>query len=273
MDPHQLQKIAPALLKAQIAVGAALKSSTNPYFKSSYADLTAVIEAVKEPLNENDIVFLQLVQTAEDCPLIETASTAPDGTGVSRTSPAYSSVVETILLHSSGEQISTLTPVFCNKPNDPQAFGSGITYVKRYALQAILGLPTEDDDGNEASAPAKPPKKQKKKDSPAIAYSDRQLLLRTTILNLMEAGKTVSYNAGANLHKLEDEAVPSSNNAKGLACKVICKALTAYINTDNKYVTGIAEVAKVKDDQLERAIERATKFSQEIQKCSSSDTQ
>ena len=61
-------------------------------------------------------------------------------------------VIDTILLHESGQYLSTITPVFCKKPDDPQAFGSGVTYSKRYALQAMLGLPTEDDDAEKATA-------------------------------------------------------------------------------------------------------------------------
>jgi len=127
---EQISNLASALLKAQEDIGVALKTATNPYFKSSYADLRVVIDAVKEPLNKHGISFLQAVDKAngEDLP-----------------------VIDTILLHESGQYLSTRTPVFCAKPNDPQAFGSGITYSKRYALQALLGLPTEDDDGNAAT--------------------------------------------------------------------------------------------------------------------------
>ena len=126
---ENITNLAAALLKAQKEMGTALKDSKNPYFKSSYADLKAVIEAIKEPLNNNGIRFLQAVNGA--------------GEGMP--------VVETMLLHESGQFLCTRTPVFCAKPNDPQAFGSGVTYSKRYALQAFLGLPTEDDDGNKGS--------------------------------------------------------------------------------------------------------------------------
>lgn len=134
---EKIDLISKALCEAQKEVGAAIKGSKNPYFKSNYADLTAVIDSVKEPLNSHGISFLQLVNSSEN-----------------------GDTVETILLHESGQYISTETKVYCAKPNDPQAFGSGITYSKRYALQAALGLPTEDDDGNAASGktttPAKP---------------------------------------------------------------------------------------------------------------------
>ena len=126
---EDIKAISVALLKAQKEIGAALKNAKNPYFKSNYADMKAVIEAIKEPLNKNGITFLQAVNGA--------------GEGMP--------VVETMLLHESGQYLCSKAPVYCQKPNDPQAFGTGITYTKRYTLQAFLGLPTEDDDGNAAS--------------------------------------------------------------------------------------------------------------------------
>lgn len=125
---EKIDLLSKALVLAQKEISCAVKESKNPFFKSSYASFTAVVNAVKEPLNRNGIAFMQLVN-----------SNGHD-------------FVETILLHESGQFISTETAVHCAKPNDPQAFGSGITYTKRYALQAVLGLPTEDDDGNAASA-------------------------------------------------------------------------------------------------------------------------
>lgn len=127
----QISNLAAALLKAQKEIGYAAKGAENPFYHSTYADLSSVIQSVKDPLNNNGITFLQAV----------------DGSDVEG-----SPVVDTILLHESGQYISTRTPVYCNKPNDPQAFGSGITYAKRYALQALMGLPTADDDGEAAMA-------------------------------------------------------------------------------------------------------------------------
>jgi hypothetical protein len=121
-------EISKALLSAQKKIIGAIKNAENPFLKSEYADLKSVIEAVKPSLNEYGIVFMQAVNMDGAIPIIET-----------------------MLLHESGQFISSKTPVYCTKPNDPQAFGSGITYSKRYALQALLGLPTEDDDGNAAS--------------------------------------------------------------------------------------------------------------------------
>ena len=124
-----ITKIAPALLKAQKAIKAALKDSTNPHFKSKYADLSSVIDAVKEPLNANGIMYLQGVEDAEN--------------GVA---------VETMLLHESGEWLSSTIKIPATK-HDAQGYGSATTYARRYGLQAMCGVPAEDDDGNAASKP------------------------------------------------------------------------------------------------------------------------
>lgn len=129
-----IKEISGALLKAQIAIKAALKDSTNPHFKSKYADLSSVIDAVKGPLNSNGITFLQPVSFNE--------------TGV---------CVETVLLHHSGEWISGALCIPSTK-QDAQGVGSAISYGRRYGLQAMCGVPAEDDDGNAAvaSKPAEP---------------------------------------------------------------------------------------------------------------------
>jgi hypothetical protein len=124
-----ISKIAPALLKAQKAIKAALKDAANPHFKSKYADLSSVVDAVKGPLNDAGITFLQGVEDAEN--------------GVA---------VETMLLHESGEWLSSTIKIPASK-QDAQGYGSATTYARRYGLQAMCGVPAEDDDGNAASKP------------------------------------------------------------------------------------------------------------------------
>jgi hypothetical protein len=123
-----IKELAAALHKAQGKIKAALKDSTNPHFKSKYADLSSVIEAVKQPLLDAGLVFTQGVHDAEG--------------GVA---------IETMLLHTSGEWLSSTLRIPATK-QDAQGFGSAITYGRRYGLQAICGVPAEDDDGNAATA-------------------------------------------------------------------------------------------------------------------------
>lgn len=121
-------KIAPALLAAQKLIGAAKKDAKNPFFKSSYADLGAVMEVCKQPLNDNGLVVLQPVGRDE-----------------------IGAYVETWIIHESGEFMSERTPVVVKSQNDPQALGSAITYSRRYGLQSFGFIPAEDDDGNRAT--------------------------------------------------------------------------------------------------------------------------
>lgn len=123
-----IKELAAALHKAQKGIKAALKDSTNPHFKSKYADLSSVIDAVKQPLLDAGIVFTQGVHDAEG--------------GVA---------IETMLLHTSGEWLSSTLRIPATK-QDAQGFGSAITYGRRYGLQSICGVPAEDDDGNAATA-------------------------------------------------------------------------------------------------------------------------
>jgi len=126
-----LTKIAPELVKAQSEMSNAVKDSKNPFFKSSYADINSVREACIPSLNKHGITALQ-------------PTVFRDG----------KSFVQTLLLHESGEYISSLTEIICNKQNDAQSHGSGVSYARRYGLQSMCNLGSSDDDGNEASAPA-----------------------------------------------------------------------------------------------------------------------
>ena len=124
---QQIDKLAPALLKAQTEMSNAVKDSKNPFFKSKYADLNAIREAAHPSLNSNEIIVLQ--------PMIQ-----KDG----------KSYVRTLLMHSSGQYIGSDTEVVCSKPNDPQAYGSAVSYARRYGLQALVSLGAEDNDAEEA---------------------------------------------------------------------------------------------------------------------------
>lgn len=123
-----MERIAAALVKAQRAFGPALKSSTNPHFRSKYADLSACVEAVVDALNANGIA---LVQRTSEC---------ADGV-----------IVTTVFVHESGEMMDSGPLHVPAAKNDPQGYGSALTYARRYSLMAACGIAPEDDDGNAAS--------------------------------------------------------------------------------------------------------------------------
>lgn len=124
------KSIATAFVKAQQAFGPALKSSQNPHYKSKYADLSACVEAVVDALNGNGIAFFQRTYACES--------------GVT---------VETVFLHTSGETLSSGPLHVPASKQDPQGYGSALTYARRYSLMAACGIAPEDDDGNAASKP------------------------------------------------------------------------------------------------------------------------
>jgi len=123
-------KIFQAFIAAQKQFGPALKTSTNPHFRSRYADLSACVEAVIDSLNSNGIGLVQITHPCES--------------GVT---------VETILIHESGQTMSSGSLHLPASKQDAQGYGSALTYARRYSLMAICGIAPEDDDGNKASKP------------------------------------------------------------------------------------------------------------------------
>lgn len=119
-------KLAEALSKAQGQIRGALKDSSNPFFKSKYADLASVLEAFREPFSSNGLALVQI------------PGNSPTGVAV-----------ETILMHSSGEWVSGVISVKPAK-DDAQGLGSVITYLRRYSAAAFSGVAQIDDDGEAA---------------------------------------------------------------------------------------------------------------------------
>jgi hypothetical protein len=124
-----IKEIATALCKFQGEVEKIKKGNTNPFFKSKYASLSDILNVIREPLTDNGLSFVQF--------------------------PSGEHGLCTMIMHTSGEWINE---TYFMKPtkDDPQGAGSVITYQRRYALGAILGLNIdEDDDANKASEPVK----------------------------------------------------------------------------------------------------------------------
>ena len=119
-----------ALAAAQAQMGKAIKDSTNPAFRSRYADLASVMDACLPALNANGVAVYQ--------------PTIDDDTG---------RFVETILAHESGETIRCRVPLIVQK-NDMQGYGSAVIYARCYGLMCMAGIAPEDDDGNAAAKAA-----------------------------------------------------------------------------------------------------------------------
>lgn len=142
---EQINELAEALAKAQGQIEGAKKDSANPFFKSKYADLASVWEACRVQLSSNGLSVTQCPEESEN--------------GIA---------IETMLLHSSGQWIKSRYTMPVSKL-DAQAVGSAITYARRYALSAIIGIAPEDEDGNSA-AKARPEEKVKNKTDPLPEY-------------------------------------------------------------------------------------------------------
>ena len=126
MKSETIGKLAAALSKVQANLKGAVKDSSNPFYKSKYADLESVWEACREQLAINELSVAQPMAIV-------------DGRNA----------IETVLMHSSGEWISGVQLLSEVKP-DPQATGSAITYARRYALAAMIGIIQTDDDAESA---------------------------------------------------------------------------------------------------------------------------
>lgn len=126
-----IKELAGALSKAQGEIKGALKDADNPFFKSKYADLASVVEAIRAPLAKHGIAYVQLTVPSEKEEV----------------------QVETVLMHESGEWVSGIIAVPVSKA-DAQGYGSALTYARRYGLAAAVGVAPEDDDGNAAAKAA-----------------------------------------------------------------------------------------------------------------------
>ena len=130
---ESIAALAAALATAQGSMKGAVKDSANPFFKSKYADLASVVEAIRGAFSANGLSYIQTIQPSDRDEVR----------------------VETMILHSSGEWISCGVLALPVSKVDAQGYGSALTYARRYSLSAAVGVAPEDDDGNAATM-AKP---------------------------------------------------------------------------------------------------------------------
>jgi hypothetical protein len=126
MQSENINEITLSLIRLQSELDFASKDSSNPFFKSKYADLATVWATCRDLLTKNNLAVVQQMD------ILETKN-----------------VLITSLIHSSGQWFKSIAPLNPVK-NDPQGYGSAITYMRRYSLCAILGIIQDDDDGERA---------------------------------------------------------------------------------------------------------------------------
>ena len=219
--------IAGALAKAQAEMKSAKKNQDNPYFKSVYADLASCYEACREPLTKNGIAVFQGIEDSID---------------------GESVTLNTMLLHSSGEWLSSSLRMPLLK-KDPQAVGSVITYARRYGLSAAIGLASEDDDAESGMVRGSVPSPAQK------AYQSKQAV--TQKQETQSAEKTPSQkdllvkrlyyilcNADQGLGMGKDQIFPYISNVLG---KSISKF--ADVTEDEIKLVGITAQDEVKHNK------------------------
>lgn len=190
-----MSNIAAAFVKAKRQFGPALKCKTNPAFKSKYADLAACLEAVDDALLANGISLIQ--------------ETFEDQTGVT---------VETVFLHESGESLRCGKLHVPAAKQDPQGYGSALSYARRYSLMSSCGIAAEDDDGNAASKHHEPPK-------PA-GLSESQITDLLTAINDAKTGRELKAAYEVAEAAAGDDSVAIARFVKAIEAKK-AKALAA----------------------------------------------
>ena len=173
-------ELAKALNKAQAEFKPAKKSGFNPFHKNKYSDLSDIIDSIRNPLAKYGLSYCQF----------------PIGNN-----NEYG--VETILMHSSGEWLSEKIML---KPKEinPQAAGSAISYARRYALQGILGIPTEDDDANSATSLNKNKNQSKQMDEPKQEPKPQETIPDIVTVNWITACNDIKELSNA-FNKLPDK--------------------------------------------------------------------
>lgn len=175
-----MKQIAAALVKAQKEFEPARKQSNNPHFRSKYASLENCVDAVLSALNSNGIF---LCQPCHDC---------ADGV-----------MVETVFIHESGEMFSAGKLHVPAAKQDPQGYGSALTYARRYSLLSACGIAPEDDDGNAATTAVNSQPKQQ---------TDAAKLYKDLLHSIQNAKNLDDLNRA--YAQVEDAAIPDAGKVK-----------------------------------------------------------
>lgn len=164
---ESIKELATALAKAQAVMAGAKKDNVNPHFKNKYADLESVWDAARKPLSDNGLSVVQIPMGISERGYLQ---------------------VRSVLMHVSGEYIGGTIEIPAKL--DAQGVGSAITYARRYALSALVGIAPEDDDGNDATGnkgddkgKTQPEKKNQATLPPAVTDNKVCSKLRDTLLD------------------------------------------------------------------------------------------
>ena len=217
-----MKELIDALVKAQSEMTHGLATGVNPHFKSEYAPLDEVIRAVKKPLNDNGIFFLQKVYLADNGQCVETE------------------------FHGHGAVVSGGKVYVVADKKTPQGYGSALTYAKRYSLQTACGLPTgDDDDGNEAEIETETSKYSKNPESQVedltVTYTEEELKAFKD-----EAMDWIDGKSEEEIGKWKEENQPKLDSLRSIP-----KLKGVYDDLVNKLVARKKEIlAETKENKL-----------------------
>lgn len=191
-----INELASALNKVQAEVENVKKNKANPFHKSKYADLQGVWDAIREPLTKHGLSIIQL------------PCEAPEGHVGLRT----------IILHVSGQSIEDKFAMPLKDPTNPQAAGAALTYARRYALMAAVGIAPEDDDGNlAASAGGASGKTRSEPEQPKGAGLPVDYVsIATGLRNRFDSGVSIDAKKGIYM-EVKNSALPVETKNKMLA--------------------------------------------------------
>lgn len=221
---EQMNELLAALSLAQGEIDNALKDADNPHFKSKFADLASVRDAIRGPLAKHKLCYVQ----------------TPEAEGAKVT-------VTTMLGHASGQWVSgslTLTA----RDATPQSVGSAITYARRYGLSAIVGVAPEEDDGNAASAPPRQAAHRVNGVTPAPANKPRTVAERVAAFSAQMVGLGLAVEGDVE-KRLTEEFGPEWGPMRDwpeAAADRVREACKAYERKAREFIGEMTEKSKKK---------------------------
>jgi len=184
---ESIANLATALAMAQMNIKGAIKDSNNPFFKSKYADLSSVVEAIRPAFGQCGLSYIQRVEPSDRDEVR----------------------VETILLHASGEWLSCGVLNLPVSKVDAQGYGSALTYARRYSLAAACGVAPEDDDGNAASGKNAPQKRLE------TLNTHLDTIAAVTTQDALKTAYTLAYKAAKEVNDTEAmTAIVAAKNSR-----------------------------------------------------------
>ena len=221
MSETKKNSIYESLINARREFKPLIETAKNPFFKSTYAPLAEVINSVKDALSNNNIGFFQSVDPIGEKEIVNITTT--DKTGVVKTEQKVVSFskITTTLFAGNGEKIETSYPLII-ADTDPQKVGATVTYAKRYALTAALGIASEDDDAQSVSRPAaqtasaKPTQQAKPATSAKPAETKPAQPVKSKTLEEIEKVEGVTVTEDDNIVTVAGKTFSLSNDLRAL---------------------------------------------------------